>query len=175
MNDLQLEDIELPAAPGWFDLLWPIAPGWWLIIAFVMLVALLVILRRHYQHYHQPRVQALAQLNQLQPDSETPDAVILSALSRWFRQVVRHYCPLQDLSITGTQWVNTLNQLAPEPLSTAATKALTVDIYQSNPELTPQQWMDLKRFARQLLQQVSRTHSQHFFDRWFKRGRMQPA
>ncbi|MCC2615165.1 DUF4381 domain-containing protein [Aestuariibacter halophilus] len=68
MNPMeQLKDIHVPADVSW----WPLAPGWWVLLAILVLsiVALIVWQVRRYRHRRALR-QALAALSALRPEQD---------------------------------------------------------------------------------------------------------
>ncbi len=101
---LQLRDVHLPAAPGW----WPLPPGWWLVIGACALMALLawawhVRRRRLRRRWQQHFATALAA-------AVTP-ADEVAAMAELLRRAARVRAPGAEL-LQGTAWLQFLD--APE-------------------------------------------------------------
>ena len=103
-TSLQLRDVHLPAAPGW----WPLPPGWWLVIGACVLVALLVWawrarrhrLRRRWQHHFTIALAA----------AKTP-AEEVATMAELLRRAARLRKPGAEL-LQGAEWLQFLD--APE-------------------------------------------------------------
>ncbi len=98
---LQLRDVHLPAAPGW----WPLPPGWWLVIGGCLLVALLVWAwrarrRRLRQRWQAHFTRALAQ-------ADTP-AQEVAAMAELLRRAARMHQPGAEL-LQGSDWLQFLD------------------------------------------------------------------
>lgn len=97
-GQLPLEDILLPAAPGW----WPLAPGWQLLIAFSLLLLLVLAWLgwRAWQRRHWKRL-SLRQLDRL--DSTQPD--YHDQLNSLLKRAASCYWPeKQVLGLFGRRW-----------------------------------------------------------------------
>lgn len=98
---LQLRDVHLPAAPGW----WPLPPGWWLVIGGCVLVALLAWawrarrhrLRRRWQQHFATALAAAA----------TP-AEEVATMAELLRRAARLRKPGAEL-LQGTEWLQFLD------------------------------------------------------------------
>ncbi len=98
---LQLRDVHLPPAPGW----WPLPPGWWLVIGGCVLVVLLVWvwrarrrrLRRRWQQHFATVLAAAA----------TP-ADEVAAMAELLRRAARVRRPGAEL-LQGTEWLQFLD------------------------------------------------------------------
>jgi len=106
---LQLHDIHIPSAPGW----WPPAPGWWLIAA-ITLILLYWLSRQLLSLYRRKkwRQQLLSEFNQLNKIAETQDDVMfVTEISRHLRQLALTLFPANDVAnLTGQQWLIFLDQ-----------------------------------------------------------------
>ncbi len=107
--ELPLRDIHLPDSVSW----WPIASGWWLLLAILFVIAIIIWAVSEIRARKQLRQQALLELDALQQNFHqhqelgrlASDCSILLrrvALSRFNRQ--------QVAGLTGTEWVKFLNQ-----------------------------------------------------------------
>lgn len=98
---LQLRDVHLPAAPGW----WPLPPGWWLVIGACALLALLAWawrarrrrLRRRWQQHFATALAAVA----------TP-ADEVAAMAELLRRAARVRTPGAEL-LQGAAWLQFLD------------------------------------------------------------------
>jgi len=98
---LQLRDVHLPAAPGW----WPLPPGWWLVLGACVLVALLVWawrarrrrLRRRWQKHFATALTAAAS-----PADE------VAAMAELLRRAARLRKPGAEL-LQGAEWLQFLD------------------------------------------------------------------
>lgn len=135
MNDplQELRDIHLPAFPDG----WPLAPGWWVLLAVILVViALGVWAFRYYQElqYSAPRV-ALLELERLQgqyaQDHDAQGLIVgLSALMR--RTAISIYPRQEVASLSGQQWLLWLDHHSDhdKPFSQGVAKILADAPYQ---------------------------------------------
>ncbi|NNF40745.1 MAG: DUF4381 domain-containing protein [Woeseiaceae bacterium] len=106
---LPLRDLHLPEPTGW----WPLAPGWWLLLA--LGVALLVYLSwRAYQRYRHnaPRRYALRELSRLQAEylQHRNPVTLARQLSALLRRGILAYAPREQVAgLTGEQWLQWLD------------------------------------------------------------------
>lgn len=102
---LQLNDILLPDAIG----VWPLAPGWWLLILLVIVtviaVRLLVKWRIKIKHQQQPMKQALQQLQTLANQPMSP--ALCADINETLKIYCRQRCP-QAVSLYGQSWADFL-------------------------------------------------------------------
>ncbi len=105
---LQLRDIHLPDPVSW----WPLAPGWWLALALIIVVSVLVavFIRRYRQHHY--RRLGLQHLTAIECDEATQQdhLHLIQQLSKLLRQMsVLHYRqPCAGLE--GRAWLVFLDQ-----------------------------------------------------------------
>jgi len=122
---LPLRDIHLPESIGW----WPLAPGWWVLIALAF-AGLLYLLYRQYLkwRWNAARRIALAELARIRRDYEQgADALALSkALSELLRRSMLAYAPRGEMAgLTGDRWLNWLDRgLDDRPFTDGAGKHL---------------------------------------------------
>ena len=96
-EDIPLRDLQLPAVGGW----WPLAPGWWVIIA-ILAVALLLLLRHLYRRWRwqAPRRIALRQLAAIRAEFEhgTDAAILVSRYRNWCGVPMLAYSPRNEVA-----------------------------------------------------------------------------
>lgn len=130
--DLPLRDIHLPAPISW----WPPAPGWWILLALVLLIPLAVFwLKRRPRKVRVQKAAAAALQTVLQDHARHGDqAQLLTELSALCRRIALSYCPREQVAgVTGTAWGQTLNQLSEKPvLDDHSLQLLTRGAYMAN-------------------------------------------
>ena len=108
-SQLPLRDLHLPDPVGW----WPLAPGWWLLIAIVLMLAAWGLMRWLRQwRYNAPRRYALRQLKGLEADYlEHRNPVLLAKrVSHLLRRAVLAYAPRDDVAgLIGDAWLARLD------------------------------------------------------------------
>lgn len=106
----QLKDIHLPAPISW----WPLAPGWYVVIALALILTLLLTYQMYKKHrYALAKKQALSLLALYQEQYEKkPHAPETSAhISELLRRVALVYYPRKEVaSLHGEAWLHFLNQ-----------------------------------------------------------------
>ncbi len=114
-EQIPLRDLHLPEAIGW----WPLAPGWWVVIALIMVG--LGLLFRHLLRIRArgaARRHALWRLNELTADFEQHhNAVAFSShLSELLRRTMLAYAPRHDIAgLTGDEWLAWLDRDLDQP------------------------------------------------------------
>lgn len=109
MNPLdELKDIHLPASVDW----WPLAPGWWVLAALILMVLALVVLKRSRSRKHRQLTQAaIISLNQLAQDKSLDKTEWLKALSSLLRQIVINFHGREaGAGLVGEDWLAYLDQ-----------------------------------------------------------------
>ena len=114
-NQLPLRDLHLPPPIDW----WPLAPGWWLLIALV-LFGFGWLLRRAWQRrqYFAPRrhaVRALAAIEAEYLQHRNP-VVLARQASELLRRAMLAYAPRHEVAgLTGESWLAWLDRGLPVP------------------------------------------------------------
>ncbi|SDK23741.1 DUF4381 domain-containing protein [Microbulbifer yueqingensis] len=122
----QLRDIHEPAPVGW----WPPAPGWWLLAAMlvaVLIAALLWLQRARARavrlRYRQEAVQLLKEID----PADTRAAETANEILK--RVAVTSYSRVRAGRLTGSAWLQFLEQSSGLPCPPAARKALLEELY----------------------------------------------
>lgn len=152
-EQLPLRDLHLPEAIGW----WPLAPGWWLLIALAV-VAMVVLFRRYLRTRARgaARRHALLQLKELTAEFEQHrDAVAFSsALSALLRRTMLAYAPRQEVAgLTGDEWLAWLDKDLDQPRfqSEAGRKLLELPYRAPRDEVSALDLVDVVAAVRQRL------------------------
>jgi hypothetical protein len=152
-KQIPLRDLHLPEAIGW----WPLAPGWWLVIA-AALVALGYLVHRflEYRSRGAARRFALQQLDALTADFEQHgDAVAFSSnLSELLRRTMLAYAPRQEIAgLTGEEWLRWLDRDLDRPRfqGDAGRKLLELPYRRPDDELSALELVDVVAAVRQRL------------------------
>ncbi|MHB1334216.1 MAG: DUF4381 domain-containing protein [Sulfuriferula sp.] len=106
----QLHDIHLPARISW----WPPAPGWWLLVALVLLLAVVsYVLYRLRKRNHWRRF-ALTELNRLREQNasrQSDPRTVISELSILLRRVAVSRFPREETAaLNGDNWLAFLDR-----------------------------------------------------------------
>ena len=109
-EEIPIRDLHLPDAVGW----WPLAPGWWAVIALAT-IGLLWLLRVYLAHRRRGAARrfALRQLEALSSAyAKDGNAVALgSAVSELLRRTMLAYAPRADVAgLTGEEWLEWLDR-----------------------------------------------------------------
>lgn len=134
-QDLPLRDLHLPSMTGW----WPLAPGWWLLIALISF-GFVLLLRQVYRRWRNNAARRLAlhQLALIKAEFECgASATILGKeLSELTRRTMLAYAPRDAVAgLTGKAWLEWLDVGLPGKLfSEGAGRML-----ESLPYMNPQQ------------------------------------
>ncbi len=114
-NALPLRDLHLPEAIGW----WPLAPGWWLVIAAVAAFAAWFAWREYrLWRFNAPRRHALRELARYESEYlEHRNPVILGKqVSELLRRGMLAYAPRAEVAgLTGGAWLAWLDEGLPVP------------------------------------------------------------
>ncbi|MCB1843195.1 MAG: DUF4381 domain-containing protein [Halioglobus sp.] len=115
-EDIPLRDLHLPEPIGW----WPLAPGWWLLIALAA-AGLCWLLWRAWCQWRRAAARrvALAELGRLAAAyQQDGNAVALARhLSALTRRTMLAYAPRTDIAgLTGEAWLSWLDRGLPTPL-----------------------------------------------------------
>ena len=109
MEKLQLQDIHLPESASF----WPLALGWWLLIAVVVvLIAWLIVkvLKRIKQRKY--RAKIFSKFDVLEKKLKTkPSNAVIAEINTLLRQLAVTYYPRNKIaSLTGGDWLHFLDQ-----------------------------------------------------------------
>ena len=125
-DSLPLRDIHLPPEISW----WPPAPGWWLLLLVsALLIAVIYMMRQHWQRRHLRRL-ALGQLEELERhySEQTDTQELLQGLSRLLRQAARLHFPQSDCAgLVGEAWLTFLDQGSADNLFSKGVGRLLAD------------------------------------------------
>ena len=111
MNQLELRDIHLPDASLW----WPPAPGWWLsLLVIVLLAILLPRLLSWYRHkpLRQLSLQELARIRQTYKQGQSEKKVLNEVVSLLRRVTISYYGRNAAAAATGADWQLQLQRLS---------------------------------------------------------------
>lgn len=110
----QLKDIHLPTPIGW----WPLAPGWYVIIALIILISIFIFYCIYKNHRDaKAKNYALILLMNYQKEYEKEQNVALTSarISELLRRVALVYYPREDVaSLHGEDWLHFLNETGKE-------------------------------------------------------------
>ena len=114
-NALPLRDLHLPEAIGW----WPLAPGWWVVLAIVGAVLGYVLWRTYKRwQFNAPRRFALRELARYETEFlEHRDPIRLGKqVSELLRRGMLAYAPRDEVAgLTGEAWLAWLDRGMPVP------------------------------------------------------------
>lgn len=148
----QLRDIHLPAGPS----IWPLAPGWWVLLALVVAVGCWYYLGRAARSRKRLRLQVWSMLQQAEQAYEkSGDArTFLAQVSVLIRRVALVGKPRSEVaSLTGVAWLRYLDGDRDDgEFVNGAGQVLLAAPYQQSPELDLDQFVGLvKRWLREHL------------------------
>jgi hypothetical protein len=159
----QLADIHLPDGVSW----WPLAPGWWILLALLVIAAIGVYLWRRRITQNAYRIVAQHQLAGIYADYQQTQnaAAYLQALSLLLRRTALTAYPHNfNASIKGNEWLAWLDSVCPalgEKFTGDIGQLLLSSAYQKNPQIDvgklqalSSQWINLHRNYHQ-------THRMH--------------
>lgn len=130
----QLRDIHMPEAISW----WPLAFGWWILIAlFLAVLAIAIWQLLRYQQGNRYRKLALAELNNLYSNwqSSADTATYLQTANQILKRAVFQANVNSDTSsLSGHQWAEHLNSYTNQSLAEDSCKALAESIYMKEPD-----------------------------------------
>jgi len=112
---LPLRDLHLPDAIGW----WPLAPGWWVVVAILGAVLGYILLRTYRRwQFNAPRRYAMRELARYEAEYlEHRNPVMLGKqLSELLRRGMLAYAPRDEVAgLTGGDWLAWLDRGMPLP------------------------------------------------------------
>lgn len=128
-----LRDARAPEAIGW----WPLAPGWWiLIVLLIMATSVVSYLAIRHSNKNRYRRNALREASMLYTDytGDNDGKAYLNNISQLLRRIIASICGREmTANLSGSNWVNLINQYSSAPLSSQSTDALAVQVYRSDP------------------------------------------
>jgi len=114
-SELPLRDLHLPDPVGW----WPLAPGWWFLIALAMAGIGWLLLKAWRRHqFNAPRRYAIRSLARVEADYLTHRNPVLlgQQLSELLRRGMLAYAPRHEVAgLTGESWLAWLDRGLPVP------------------------------------------------------------
>ncbi|MGI9272540.1 MAG: DUF4381 domain-containing protein [Woeseiaceae bacterium] len=133
-EQIPLRDLHLPEAISW----WPLAPGWWAVIALV-LVGLGFLLRAWLRIHARgaARRYALRQLDSIVRvyDEERNQVAFGASLSELLRRTMLAYSPRADVAgLTGEEWLHWLDRDLAQPVFADGPGRQLLDLPYRNPE-----------------------------------------
>lgn len=156
----QLADIHLPDGVSW----WPLAPGWWILLALLVSAIIGFFIWRHRQQQNHYRVIAQQELSAIYAHYQQANnaAEYLHAVSVLLRRTALTAYPHSfNASIKGKEWLNWLDSVCPtlnEKFSGELGQSLLTSAYQKNPQINASglhqlssQWINLHRNHRQTI------------------------
>lgn len=147
--ELPLRDVHLPAGVSW----WPPAPGWWLLLVAVLLVAVGFVLWRYWRFWHRwhPRYRARRALAGIRIDyaRHGDPKTLLRDLSGCLRRVALTVAPRPEVAaLTGQAWLAFLDHYVPgQPFQTGAGRVLADGPYQKSPDVDTDALLSLSEQA----------------------------
>lgn len=129
----QLRDVHLPQDISW----WPLALGWWLLIAVfaaAVITGLMYLLRKaKRQRYRAAALKELRECYAIWQNNQNASAYLQTANSILKRCVLRFDQTAAALS--GEQWATALNQLTTRPLAENLHRAISTQCYHPDPRV----------------------------------------
>lgn len=113
-HNLPLRDIHLPDPISW----WPIAPGWWLLLACTIILFITTILITKKLLKSTLKKQAIKSLDHIENEFQTHgDATqCIRAISEFLRRVVLSSTPTpKNAGLTGMAWLTLLDEKLDKP------------------------------------------------------------
>jgi len=139
-QSLELRDIHLPAEPGWF----PPAPGWWLVLAAVLLGAVLVYFlikyRKKQARFRQEAISLIEELLIRHENRELPAPEAIASISATLKRVaITLYGREQVAKLSGQDWLDFLDAHAKTSrFQTDDGRALVTSSYQADTTVSVQ-------------------------------------
>ncbi len=107
---IPLRPLHLPNPISW----WPLAPGWWIVIASLILIICLICFRIWQKYkYNAPKRFALKVLKKIEADYQLNrnDLVLIRKISELLRRTMLAYQPRCEIAgLTGDDWMKCLDQ-----------------------------------------------------------------
>jgi hypothetical protein len=157
--ELPLKDIHLPEAVGW----WPPAPGWWLLLVFMLLAGLWVFRwyrGRQQQQAFQKSIERELQEASLAYQQHQDSRRLVQDLSILLRRVAMSVTSRHEIAgQIGERWLQQLDELADTQLFTSDTgRQLITAPYQPQAEIDAD---GLLQLCQQGLQRIYQRRGEH--------------
>jgi len=145
-EQLPLRDIHLPDPISFF---WPLAPGWWLLLAFLLVLILVSIWILRLRKRNAPKRVALRNLKKLEKlDNPKKQLQEISTLLRRF--YITKYPRNEVASLTGEAWLEFLdNQLGKQLFTAGEGRCLIEAPYRANTDIDVKALLELCRILIQ--------------------------
>lgn len=148
MNESLYQSLIHPSAPApvaW----WPLAPGWWLLLALALALVLalpwLIMRWRRAASRRRKTGQALSDI-----PADLPDQQWLSEINSLLKRLLIRRGDIAPTRLYGQQWLEYLCGTYPRP-QRSHLRPLAADLYRQAPDLSPEQRSALLRELRRWL------------------------
>jgi hypothetical protein len=131
---LDLRDIHLPEPVSW----WPVAPGWWLLIAVTLLLLVLIVIARKIYLGRQLKRDIAGELEAIKQryQQSNDKSQLAKALSVLLRRASITYYPETDIAgLTGERWLAYLDETGRHAAKAAGFRSETGKVLLSAPYL----------------------------------------
>lgn len=131
----QLRDVDMPQEISW----WPLALGWWILIALATIVAisaLIYLLKKRKRNRY--RKAALAELQAIYSNwqNDQQSAIYLQSANAILKRCLLHLSnDAASATRTGEAWIAVLNSYTKQRLSPQAETAIGIACYQADPQV----------------------------------------
>lgn len=150
--ELPLRDIHLPDPVNW----WPLAIGWWLVLALLVLLPIIIWTIAKFRARRQLRKQALAELTNIEThfDQHQNKQQLVTEVSVLLRRICISRYPRSDVAgLTGEAWTSFLNSQA-SSFDSETSQALIRGPFQKQSDINSQGVISACRHWIQQLQPV---------------------
>ncbi len=143
-EQLPLHDIHLPEPISFF---WPLAPGWWLLLAFLLFFILVSIWIRRFRKRNAPKRFALRNLKKLEKTySNNPKKLVQEVSTLLRRFYITKYPRNEVASLTGDAWLEFLDNQLGKPLFSVGKARCLIDApYRANVDIDVKALLELCR------------------------------
>ncbi|MEM9334100.1 MAG: DUF4381 domain-containing protein [Pseudomonadota bacterium] len=132
--EIPIRDLHLPPEISW----WPLAPGWWVILAIVAIVLVLSV-RAFLKNRSASRARrfALRQMEQAKVEYQTHGNLVMlgTSLSELLRRTMLAYAPRDEVAgLSGDAWADWLDRDLPQPLFAKGEGRALLELPYRNPK-----------------------------------------